>query len=56
MGTWPCVCSAGNVPVLLLDLLPNMLSKALSIYVVFVLLALSLKPGKMRLNKGFYTA
>ena len=28
MGTRPCVCSAGKVPVLLLDLLPNMLSKA----------------------------
>ena len=48
----PCVCSAGKVPVLLLDLLPNVLSKASSIYAVFVLLDLGLKPGKMRLNKG----
>ena len=55
-GTWPCVCSAGKVPVLLLDLLPNVLSKASSIYAVFVLLDLGLKPGKMRLNKGLYTA
>ena len=33
--------AAGNVPFLLLDLLPNVLIKALSISVVFVLLALS---------------
>ena len=46
------MCSAGKVPVLLLDLLPNMLSKALSIYVVFVLLALSLQPGKMLYTPG----
>ena len=31
-------------PCIVLDLLPNVLSKALSISVVFVLLALSLKP------------
>ena len=55
-GTRPCVCSAGKVPVLLLDLLPNVFSKASSIAVVLVLLALGLKPGKMRLNKGLYTA
>ena len=44
MGTQPCMCSVGKV---LLDLLPNVLSKALSISVVFVLPALSLKPGKI---------
>ena len=49
------MCSAGKVPVLLLDLLPNVLSKTLSISVMFVLLALSLKPGKLRLNKGLST-
>ena len=44
MGTQLCMCSAGKV---LLDLLPNVLSKALSISVVFVLPGLSLKPGKI---------
>ena len=55
MGTRLCMCSAALF-CYILDLLPNVLSKSLSISVVFVLLALSLKPGKMGLNKGFYMA
>ena len=41
-------------PCLLLDLLPNVLRKASSMSVVFVLLALSLKPGKIGSTKALH--